>query len=80
MLSGRRDQYRLNPWSENAAESFGGETLTSSSSVSDMEKEMIKDALIKTRGNKRKAAKLLGLSERTLYRKINKYGLRDDEI
>jgi DNA-binding NtrC family response regulator len=44
-------------------------------SVADMEREMIKRALSKTDGNKRKAAKILGLSERTLYRKINKYGL-----
>ena len=50
-------------------------------SVADMEKEMIKAALLKTGGNKRKAAKMLGLSERTLYRKIDRYNLRpkDDE-
>ena len=37
---------------------------------------MIKAALLKTGGNKRKAAKMLGLSERTLYRKIDRYNLR----
>ncbi len=41
----------------------------------ELEKEAIKNALEKTRGNKRNAAKLLGISERTLYRKIKEYGL-----
>ncbi len=40
-----------------------------------LEKEAIKNALIFTKNNKRKAAQLLGLSERTLYRKIKEYGL-----
>jgi transcriptional regulator with GAF, ATPase, and Fis domain len=47
-------------------------------SVADMEREMIADALRKTGGNKRKAAELLGMSERTLYRKIDKYGFRNN--
>ena len=41
-----------------------------------MEKEAIKNALEKTRGSKRKAAKLLNISERTLYRKIKQYELQ----
>ena len=41
-----------------------------------MEKEAIKSALEKTRGSKRKAAKLLNISERTLYRKIKEYQLQ----
>ncbi len=39
------------------------------------EKEAIKNALDHSRGNKRNAAKLLHISERTLYRKIKEYGL-----
>ncbi len=39
------------------------------------EKEAIKNALDRTRGNKRIAAKLLKISERTLYRKIKDYDL-----
>ncbi len=39
------------------------------------EKDAIKNALEHSRGNKRNAAKLLHISERTLYRKIKEYGL-----
>jgi len=44
--------------------------------LNEMEKEAIKNALDKTRGSKRKAAKLLNISERTLYRKIKEYRLQ----
>ncbi len=44
--------------------------------LNEMEKEAIKNALDKTRGSKRKAAKLLNISERTLYRKIKEYKLQ----
>lgn len=40
-----------------------------------MEKEAIINALEQTRGNKRNAARMLSISERTLYRKIKEYGL-----
>lgn len=40
-----------------------------------MEKEAIINALEITKGNKRNAAKLLNISERTLYRKIKEYDL-----
>lgn len=40
-----------------------------------LEKEAIQNALEKTRGSKRTAAKLLNISERTLYRKIKEYDL-----
>jgi DNA-binding NtrC family response regulator len=43
--------------------------------LDEMEKEAIKNALDRTRGNKRNAAKMLKISERTLYRKIKEYGL-----
>ena len=38
-----------------------------------LEKEAIINAINFTKGNKRKAANLLGLSERTFYRKIKEY-------
>lgn len=41
----------------------------------EVEKEAIKNALDKTRGNKRLVAELLKISERTLYRKIKEHGL-----
>jgi len=44
-------------------------------SVEEMEKFLIEQALEKYGGNRRKAARILGMSERTLYRKIDQYGL-----
>ena len=46
-----------------------------SGQLGELEKITIKAALDKTRGNKRKASKLLNISERTLYRKIKQYDL-----
>ena len=43
--------------------------------LAEMEKEAIRNALEQTHGNKRTAAKLLNISERTLYRKIKEYEL-----
>ncbi len=45
-------------------------------SLEDMERELIKSVLEKVGGNREEAAKLLGIGERTLYRKLSKYGLR----
>ena len=44
-------------------------------SLSTMEKELIRKALDEARGNKSLAAKRLGISRRTLYRKISEYSL-----
>jgi len=44
--------------------------------IEEMEKQMIKRALIKFHGNKRKAAQALKISERTLYRKLKEYDLQ----
>jgi DNA-binding NtrC family response regulator len=43
--------------------------------MDDMEKEAIRAALEEVAGNRRKAAERLGIGERTLYRKIQRYGL-----
>jgi DNA-binding NtrC family response regulator len=43
--------------------------------LQDMEKEAIVAALKTVSGNRRKAAEMLGLGERTLYRKIKEYGI-----
>ncbi len=84
VMMGVPQRYSLKPWGGEAPNQYahapdGQANAATPESVSEMEKEMIKATLIKTGGNKRKAAKVLGLSERTLYRKINKYGLRDNE-
>jgi len=43
--------------------------------IEDMERQAIQAALSEVRGNRRRAAELLGIGERTLYRKIARYGL-----
>lgn len=48
-------------------------------SLEDVEKEHILEILNYTNWNKQKAAKLLGIGLRTLYRKIEKYNLRPEE-
>lgn len=45
-------------------------------SLEDREKELIQKALEKHRGKRKYAAQDLGISERTLYRKIKEYGLK----
>ena len=49
------------------------EEIEESLSIEDMEQELIKKALAKHRGKRKEAAKELGISERTLYRKIRQY-------
>ena len=44
-------------------------------SLDELEKQAIIDTLAKTKGNREKAAKILGIGERTLYRKIKEYNL-----
>lgn len=46
-------------------------------SLQDKEIDMIKKALRKHKGKRKNAAKELGISERTLYRKINEYAIED---
>jgi transcriptional regulator with PAS, ATPase and Fis domain len=51
------------------------EVIEESLSLTDREKELIKKALDKNNGKRKLAAAELGISERTLYRKIKEYGL-----
>lgn len=51
------------------------EVVEDSLSLADMEKEMIQKALEKHNGKRKDAAQDLGISERTLYRKIKEYNL-----
>ncbi len=46
-------------------------------SLQEKEKELIRKALVKHRGRRKTAADELGISERTLYRKINEYDLEE---
>lgn len=53
------------------------ECLNNNSGVSlkDLEKSYIKIVLLSTKGNKKKAAELLGIDRKTLYNKINEFNL-----
>ncbi len=44
-------------------------------SLNEIEKQAIIETLAKTKGNRQEAAKILGIGERTLYRKIKEYNL-----
>lgn len=48
---------------------------TQNLTIADQELEMIKKALVRNKGKRNRAAKELGISERTLYRKIKQYQL-----
>ncbi|MBP1639416.1 MAG: transcriptional regulator [Bacteroidetes bacterium] len=51
------------------------EYVEESLSLEEVEKDMIRKALERHKGKRKFAAQELGISERTLYRKINEYGL-----
>ena len=53
------------------------EFVEESLSLQDKEVEMIRKALRKHQGKRKLAARELGISERTLYRKIKEYGVEE---
>ncbi len=64
--------YRSNLSQKSEESSFDLDEITP---IEKLEMEEIKKALSFTKENKRRAAQLLGISERTLYRKIKEYGI-----
>lgn len=54
---------------------YGAEPADESLALEDMEKDMIRKSLKRHGGRRKEAAMELGISERTLYRKIKQYGL-----
>lgn len=50
--------------------------VTGGVSLNDLQRQAIIDTLAKVQNNREKAAKLLGIGERTLYRKIKEYGIQ----
>ena len=54
-------------------------TIAPGTRMSEVERAVIEAALKETRGNRRRAADLLGIGERTLYRKIKEYKLPELE-
>jgi DNA-binding NtrC family response regulator len=68
--------YEISGTSKNSMEIEDTEEIYDESlSLSDNEAELIKKSLEKHDGRRRNAAKELGISERTLYRKIKEYNL-----
>ena len=47
--------------------------------LDDVEREVIRTVLDSVGWNRRRAAELLGIGERTLYRKVKRYGLEEDQ-
>jgi DNA-binding NtrC family response regulator len=84
---GSLTEYDLEPKFRQPALSAGGEApavapmregggtgvLPESLSVEDNEKHLLREALLKARGNRTKAAELMGVSRRTLHRKISQW-------
>jgi transcriptional regulator with PAS, ATPase and Fis domain len=69
----REENYHFSEPEEDLFETH--EEVEESLSLEDREKELIKKALEKHRGKRKYAAEELGISERTLYRKIKEYDL-----
>jgi DNA-binding NtrC family response regulator len=53
-------------------------TVAPGMKMAEIEKAVIEAALKETRGNRRRAADMLGIGERTLYRKIKEYRMPED--
>ncbi|MGF1530016.1 MAG: sigma-54-dependent transcriptional regulator [Puniceicoccaceae bacterium] len=73
---GEVDEYDLDPrfiLGPEEDEDFGSGSLSpegKSLTVEDNEKRLLRNALVKSRGNKTRAAEMLGISRRTLHRKL----------
>jgi DNA-binding NtrC family response regulator len=55
-------------------------TIPPGTSMAEVERAVVEAALRETRGNRRRAAEMLGIGERTLYRKIREYRLPELEF
>ena len=62
--------------SNNAGNAGNSGGSLAGTSLEQIEKRAIRETLQLTAGNRERAAKLLGIGERTLYRKLKEYGLR----
>src|SRR5204863_9229128 len=53
-------------------------TVEPGTKMAEIERRVIEAALKETRGNRRRAAEMLGIGERTLYRKIKEYQVPEE--
>ncbi len=68
---GTLSEYELEPkYRGVAATATGGAPLSNPLSIEENEKRLLRESLIKSRGNRTKAAELMGISRRTLHRKL----------
>jgi len=76
MTNGRQDipSFEMDP-SDSPIKTVDENNELKPSTLSGMERELIKETLLKYNDSRRKAARALQISERTLYRKIKEYGL-----
>jgi len=56
-----------------------GQGLKVGMTIRELERELIGATLEAVGGNRKEAAKMLGIGERTLYRKITEYELREEK-
>ena len=70
------DEVRADDGPEDSAETGSSIGSLAGTSLEQLEKRAIRETLRLTAGNREQAAKLLGIGERTLYRKLKEYGLR----
>jgi DNA-binding NtrC family response regulator len=71
-----RPEFRIEPEGSTWSGQIREAEISNNFSIDEMEKDLIERTLRYTRGNRKKAAKLLGIGERTLYRKLDRYKLR----
>jgi DNA-binding NtrC family response regulator len=77
VVMSRGDKLTMRDIPSDLKTSAGVQPKKSSGSLEATEKRMIAEAIRQNGGNKTRAAEQLGISRRTLHRKINEYGLQD---
>jgi transcriptional regulator of acetoin/glycerol metabolism len=74
-VASRRDDFVEDPGHD--GQDGGGVTFRPGMTMEELEREAIRAVLREMDGNRRKAAESLGIGERTLYRKIRKFGIEE---
>ena len=84
-VMGNEEYNRSVPYNQTSAEDAEAEEIKAdepeSLNLNDLGRQMVEKALERNDGNRKKAAQELGISDRTLYRRIKQYGLdkKEDE-
>lgn len=72
-------QFGVRPEAIDAEAEEINDNSAESLNLNDLSRQMIEKALERNNGNRKKAAQELGISDRTLYRRIKRYGLGNDD-